>query len=214
MKKILHWNSKNDRQLLIESLLADEVSVGTTDTVLGIFAPITLKGFDLLNTIKKRSKKPYIILFENKEKAESVLGIQIEKKVERLLNNCWPGPVTCIFKAPKNLPLYLRSINDTVAIRVPDHIYLQKLLKEMNGVFSTSANKAGQPIPQAIQDIDEEILQQSRYAICDNSCESKNISSTILDCTEEKIKVIREGAYPISVLEDIYGESFEKPLTK
>src|SRR5256885_462615 len=55
------------------------------------------------------------------------------------------------------------------------------------------------------------------YIILINSIEknSKNhrypvIPSTILDCTSENIKVIREGIFPVSELENIYGEKFIK----
>jgi len=78
---------------------------------------------------------------------------------------------------------------------------LQQLLAYLPGLFSTSANISGKPIPQTINEVDERIVSQVAYAVIDKKEKAhKSIPSTIIDCSGERIVVVREGAYPTDEL--------------
>lgn len=244
--KNISWASSEDRAFLAGSLRGGDVSIGSSDTVIGFLAPLTLEGYKNLDAIKKRADKPYLILIGDQSKLVSFTDQPKSKGLELLMASCWPGPVTLIFKAKAGLPDYIKSNEGTVAIRVPDHLGLLSLLQEFSGLFSTSANLHGKPVPESVSQVDSQILESVAYVVTDEVSEdpsnrssrpfdtfsyakasentqgervssiegqSKLLPSTILDCTGDQIKVVREGAYPIEQLEAAYGAKFIKPLT-
>src|SRR5581483_12056785 len=144
MKKNLLWSKGSDRQLIVNQLQDGNVVLGTSDTVLGLLADTTARGTSLINEIKGRDRKPYIILIESKEKASYFVEQSDLTHYQKLLDSCWPGPLTLIFRAKANLPDYIKGINGTVALRVPKHEGLLAILGQFNGLFSTSANLSGQ----------------------------------------------------------------------
>ncbi len=211
INKLLFWQDNKTIDLLRESLKKNNVSITSTDTVLGLVANCSKSGLQKLDLIKNRREKPYIILIDSIEKLPIFIEKKIDKKFEGFLNNCWPGPLTLIFKSQINSHDYLKSFNDTIAIRIPNHQYLLQLLGSFDGLFSTSANISGREIPDSIQKIDPEIEKLIDFIVADKKYENHSypiIPSTILDCTEEKIKIVREGIFPIDELEQFYGEKF------
>ena len=119
------------------------------------------------------------------------------------MNSCWPGPLTLILKAKPDLPDFMKSPEGTVGLRMPNHKGLLELLARFEGLFSTSANRAGEPVPQSIDEIDPEIMDAISYLIVDREQTPSMVPSTILDCSRDEIRIVRKGAYPIEKLEKI-----------
>ena len=95
----------------------------------------------------------------------------------------------------------MQSRQGTIALRVPDHAGLQKLLPHFTGLFSTSANISDNPVPRTIKDVDERIVKQVAYAVIDKKEKSiELLESTITDCSGDHITVVCEGAHPIGEL--------------
>jgi len=207
-----YWSDKQNISRVADALRNDKIVLGASDTILGLLAPVSQKGFDALNKIKGRTDKPYIVLIGSPKKMGLFVQEPLSDDVKKLIDYCWPGPLTLIVKAKKDISHFLRSLDGTIALRMPAHKPLLALLKEFSGLFSTSANKADKPVPQMIEDIDQDIVDQTVFCIFDSEKkkESSIFPSTILDCTEPTIRVIREGAYSIDELEKVTGQTFEK----
>lgn len=67
MKKILYWEDVSSIKLVVQAIKNNELIVGTTDTILGLFASVTVQGKLALDQVKKRERKPYIILLSEKK---------------------------------------------------------------------------------------------------------------------------------------------------
>ncbi len=81
-----------------------------------------------------------------------------------------------------------------IALRVPDHAGLQKLLPHFTDLFSTSANISGNPVSRTIKDVDERIVKQVAYAVIDKKEKSiELLESTITDCSGDYIIVVCES---------------------
>ncbi len=199
MNKKRYWQDTTTQPALIDQLRTGHAVAGTSDTVIGLLAPLTKKGFEILNAIKGRSDKPYLVLISDSQQAKQFTDAFIEEPLKSLAKHCWPGPLTIIVPAKKSIPSFLTSTEGAIALRVPDHPQLQAIAKQMNGLFSTSANRMGHPTPHTITALDQHIAQNVSLII-DDQRPRENKPSTILDCTNKKIKIIREGAYPISQL--------------
>lgn len=207
---MLFWHDMAAIEQVNQALRADKVVLGTSDTVMGLLAPLTQCGFDRLNKIKGRQEKPYIVLVSDRAKISNFSSLAANPALIALMDYCWPGPLTLIVPAKSNVPDFMKSASGAIAVRLPRHEGLLALLDRHEGLFSTSANLAGRPVAQSIDDVDAVIKQSCELSIVDANSEPTILPSTILDVTGDKVRVLREGAYPINQLEQIYGKSFDK----
>lgn len=196
MKPLLWGNSETIIQVA-DVLKKGKVVLAAGDTVFGLLADVSKEGYAQLDTIKKRSKQPYLLLVENKEKALNL----VEKDVvgvfqfEKLLDICWPGPATLILKAKPEVPEGVKSPEGNIAIRVPDHEGLLRLLHHFDALYSTSANLKGRPVPANLEGVDKTILESVACIVLNNDASASTLASTIIDCTGDKPKIVREGAF-------------------
>lgn len=201
--RTLSWGNLQAIDYLEKELHKGGVILAEGDTVLGLLADVSEKGYAQLDLIKNRSKKPYLILVETPKKALNL----IEKtsgqsfQIEKLMEVCWPGPVTLIFKAKPGLISSGKSADGTIAIRVPDHAGLLQLLARFDALFSTSANSSGDPVPNSLDEVNS-IIKNSVVATVVNEHQqsSSALPSTIIDCTGDVLKVIRQGAFDVNRL--------------
>jgi L-threonylcarbamoyladenylate synthase len=206
---MLFWDLQADIEVIKKILQEEKIVIGTSDTVLGFLSPLSERGFLMLNALKGRTEKPYIVLVGSLQKAQEFSDDFAPGKPAYILGQkFWPGPLTLIVSAKKDLPSWLRSKNGTIALRFPAHEGLQKLLVKLPGLFSTSANKSGEAVPLTIDDVDSTIKEKCAGIIIDRAAKVTTIASTIVDCTQAKPTVIRQGAIPQETIESFLGSCF------
>ena len=193
----LSWQNPDSINLLEQALASDQAVLLSSDTVLGLSAPLTKSGFETLNRIKGREKKPYLIVLADKQQLGDYCEIPANQAIQRLIEKCWPGPLTLILPAKKGIGSHLTHGGTSIAIRIPAHKELLGLLNRVGGLFSTSANKAGCAVPETIG-----------LVVIDER--TSTLPSTILDCTNAQIHLVREGAYDRAELEKLSGIIFKK----
>lgn len=177
----------------IDRLNEGKVLVCPTDTVYGFVAKIDNKdAMERISQIKEREKgKPFPIFVKDIEMAKELA--EISSSQEKFLDSVWPGKVTAILKS-KGKVLKELELNGAIAIRIPDHEFLQSLLTEP--LSGTSANLAGEP---SISD-SKEILNKFEGrefkpdVLIDAGALEYSLPSTIIDMTKEPTEVIRKGA--------------------
>jgi len=199
----LFWSNLATTEYVAKVLQEGKVVLAEGDTVLGLLADVSEQGRAQLDHIKSRSQKPYLILIGSSQKAFDFIEIGADKifQTEKLIKKCWPGPVTLIFKAKTDVPLYLKSAEGMVALRVPDHAGLLQLLSGFDGLFSTSANNSGQPVPNAVDEVDQSILNSVACVVMNDAHKKTKsaLPSTIIDCTGDTLVVVRQGAFDPSI---------------
>jgi L-threonylcarbamoyladenylate synthase len=201
---MMYWNDADSIQKLKKILDSDEIVLASGDTVLGLWGNITELALQKMNQIKQRFDQPYLITIASAKNLPKFIDQPLGDKLHTLIETCWPGPVTLVFKARKDLPLWMVSQEGTVALRVPDHEGLLKLLVQFDGLFSTSANSHGQPIANCVDQIDATIVAKVSIICADREqqCYPKS-PSTILDCSTGDIQVLRSGAFNVEKLQDL-----------
>ena len=198
----LYWENDAAVIALEKSLKEGALVLGDSDTVFGLLATCSQKGFDALNATKRREAKPYLVLIDSLDKLDYFVEFPLASQVQEIVTTCWPGPLTIIFKAKKDLPSYLQSSDGTIALRMPNHQGLQKLLSRFDdGLFSTSANLTGQPLPEIIEEVDPIIMHAVSQVVTNKNRSDVGLPSTIIDCSRTPIKIVREGAFSKEVLE-------------
>lgn len=208
----LFWHDNDAISKLVSSLKSEEISIVSTDTIPGFLATLSQSCYDKLDFIKERGAgKNYLIVCKDFSKVEGFIQKEsLSDQARMLLKQCWPGEVTVIFKANNQLPSFLRSEHGTIAIRCPKHAGLSAVLEHFDGLFSTSANKAGMPFARTINELDDALLSEIAYIVLSDTAQNQNQKpSTIIDLSHEaeqgEIKVIREGACSIDKLARWYS---------
>lgn len=128
-------------------LQAGDVVAAPAEGVYGYCAdPFNPKALEKLLALKKRtSGKGFITLIKDWQQLEE-LTIPLLEQEKTTLQGHWPGRVTCILPATKNLPELLTGGRNTIAVRMPAADYMHEYLKAWGQpLVSTSANISGQP---------------------------------------------------------------------
>ncbi len=193
--KLLLWQEAKVISLLLDCLRQENFFLGSTDTILGIFAPATQQGLSILDKLKGRQEKPYLLLINSFNCIKKFINQENFFLIEKIVKEFCPGPLTIIVQAQKGTPSYLVSANGTIAFRIPKHEGIQALLKDVPFIFSTSINKTGMPAAQNLEMIPSEFLEEAKYVVFDdftNLLEKK--PSTIIFIDKGSVKLIREGS--------------------
>jgi len=164
-----------------------------TDTIYGIGGnPFDENVVKRISAIKGRNeKKQFVWLVSDFENLLNYVDITFNNHLD-FLQKIWPGPVSVIL----NLNERAKKINDfdTIAVRIPDNNFLQKLLKEIKQpLISTSVNRSGEEPANEIKLIAKNFSKEVD-AIIYNSDLVKHSPSTLIDLTTENPKLIREGS--------------------
>lgn len=79
----------------------------------------------------------------------------------RTVRASWPGPNTWLLPCPADVPVWLRGMHSTLALRVSAHPPVVGLCHAYGGpLVSTSANLAGEPPVTTAEHLDPRVLAQ------------------------------------------------------
>ena len=128
----------------------------------------------------------------------------------------WPGPMTLILKRSPLAQDFITGGQDTVGLRVPNHVIALALLNEFKkiggkGIAAPSANRFGHVSPTTAQAVSDELSQylSPTDLILDGGPSQVGVESTIIDCTTESPKILRPGA----ITEEMIKEVIHKDLS-
>lgn len=180
-------------QNTFEQLQSGNTILYPTDTVWGL-------GCDATNT--EAVAKIYAL--KNREESKALICLvsdirMLERYIEKIpevaydLLEATDRPTTIIYDNPIGIAKNLVPDDNTLAIRIPDDEFCQKLIRKFKRpIVSTSANISGQPTPKSYKEISTKILKGVDYVV--NLQNEKKVSkpSTIIQLrTNGEIKVIR-----------------------
>ncbi len=170
-----------------------------SDTVYGLICDAhNEKAVCALFEIKKRPFEKAIALFI-KDIKMAKKHAYIDKKQEAILKKVWPGKITVILKRQKScrLPRILFANTKVIGLRVPNHKFLNDLLKKLDAPLAeTSANISGKPASTKIREVLKQFGKEKRQPdlVLDAGDLEPSLPSTVIDLTTKKIKVLRKGA--------------------
>lgn len=177
----------------VEVLRNDGVIVYPTDTIYGLGCSLgSAKAIDKIYQLKKRERhKPLSFICHDLQQVSqyAVLTNQIFRLAKRLL----PGPYTLVVTASHLAPKVIQSAKQAVGIRIPNHAVTQQLVAALGQpLISTSANLSGEDSLSDPKEL-EEVFGNRVDMILDAGILPGD-PSTVLDCTSEDIKLLRQGA--------------------
>jgi L-threonylcarbamoyladenylate synthase len=121
---------------------------------------------------------------------------EIKGRAASLARFLLPGPVTLVLPNPAGRFRWLTGTNpQAIGVRVPDFDGPgAEVLAGIGVLVATSANHPGGPDPKRLDEVPEDI-RQGAAALVDGG-ELPGSSSTVIDLTGEKPRILREGALP------------------
>ena len=179
---------------VIECLKNGGIIAYPTDTIYGLGCDIFQhKAIERISTIKNIDPQKAQLSFICQDLSHlSDYTKSIDTPLYRMLKTHLPGPYTFILPASKQVPKILQSKKSTIGLRVPDNIICQQILQELgNPILSTSF-----PGEMVEEYTDPEIIHEKFEHLVDMVIDGGiggMTPSTIIDCTTDEWKVIREG---------------------
>ncbi|MBT3188300.1 MAG: threonylcarbamoyl-AMP synthase [Anaerolineae bacterium] len=190
--KIIPTSSSNALPIALKLLRAGELVAFPTDTVYGVGTlAFNAAGAEKIYQAKKRPPdKALPILLADIEDFEKV-AINVPEMARKLAEKFLPGALTIILPKHPDIPDVISSL-DTVGIRIPDHDFTRTLLRAAGPMAVTSANISGKNSPISAEEVYAQ-LKGRLPLILDGGIALGGIPSTVVDCTGNKMKVLREG---------------------
>lgn len=157
---------KNELDAALRSLSNGEVIIYPTDTIWGLGGDATnVKVVRRIFELKHRSRaKSLVVLMRDVDMLNMYIK-DVPKEILTLLDKT-DYPTTIIYQNPQGLAGNAIALDNTVAIRIPQHDFCQKLLSQFGKpIVSTSANMSGRSTPKSFDEIDEVILDGADYVV-------------------------------------------------
>ena len=150
-----------------------------------------------------------------------VMGPWVEDVPEyaiALARDFWPGPMTLIFKRSTLAPDFITGGQDTVGIRIPNHVVALSLLEAFHnlggrGVAAPSANRFGHVSPTTAQAVSDELSEylKAEDQILDGGACAVGVESTIIDCTGSAPRILRPGGITVEMIKESTGMTPQIP---
>jgi L-threonylcarbamoyladenylate synthase len=170
-----------------------------TDTVYGIGA-LAFDGdaIESIYTAKERPIEKAIPILIGEIMDTVKVTTEFPRTARKLASRFWPGPLTCVLPKKPTLPAAV-SATSTVGIRIPDHAVTRILLRATGPLAVTSANISGGPSPSTAEEVFAQ-LDGRIPLIIDGGTTPGGTPSTVVDCTSEELKILREGPLTLQQL--------------
>jgi L-threonylcarbamoyladenylate synthase len=193
-----------------------------TETVYGLGADATNeKAVSRIYSVKGRPNDHPLIVHVSSIGFLLKWAIDIPDYAIKLSKEFWPGPMTLILKRSELAKNFITGGQDNVGIRIPYQPVALALLNEFeklggSGVAAPSANRFGAVSPTEASAVYEEIgdfLTQKDLVLNGGKC-LIGVESTIIDCTNEKPRILRFGAITPVMVEESTGVQLMKTNEK
>jgi len=188
-------------QRAANSLLEGNLVAFPTETVYGLGADaLNKQAVARIYQVKGRpADHPLIVHIHSMQ----VMGQWVDDVPEYAIalgRDFWPGPMTLIFRRSSLAQDFITGGQNTVGIRVPNHVVALGLLEAFHnlggrGVAAPSANRFGHVSPTTAAAVSDELskyLNQEDQVLDGGPC-AVGVESTIIDCTGEVPRILRPG---------------------
>jgi L-threonylcarbamoyladenylate synthase len=191
----------------VATLKRGDVIAFPTETLYGL-------GADALNSaaVKKvfqlkgrEFANPIPVLVAHREMLPSLVT-SVPALAEKLISSFWPGPLTIILPARRDIPPPLVSLSGGIGVRISSQPLATELVKALGcPLTATSANPSGQPPARTVEEARNYFAGQIDIFIDGGKLVSKT-GSTVAEIHGDTIKIIRAGEIDKTELQRVVGK--------
>ncbi len=155
---------------------------------------LSSKAVEKVFQIKQRPQtNPILVLIPDRSMVNDLADC-ISEHASILMDTFWPGNLTLVFRAKKQVLSVLTAETGKIGIRLPGHPVAKALAESLGfPVTGTSANISGMPGCTRVQDLDPSITDMADLVL-DAGPLKGGTGSSIVDVTGRKPVILRQGA--------------------
>lgn len=128
------------------------------------------------------------------------------KQAGQLALAFWPGPLTIVLPASKEIPGTVTAGGSTVGVRWPSHPFMQALIRRCGfPLAAPSANLSNHVSPTSADHVSKQLGNRIRL-IVDGGQSQVGIESTVVDLSAAPPRVLRPGMIHDEALVSVIGE--------
>ncbi|MBK8818490.1 MAG: threonylcarbamoyl-AMP synthase [Saprospiraceae bacterium] len=192
--------NKRDLKKLAEEINKGAIFIFPTDTMYALGCLMNQRaGIEkICRILNKKEKQTKMSLICPNISVVSKYTQQIDNQVFKAMKRYLPGPYTFILKSNNYVQKYFKNNREEIGIRIPHNILILELLEILEvPVISTSLNTDGE-FQQSFND-PEDIFTvfENKVDILIDTGTIIGGESTVIDCTNEEMEIVRQGIGPI-----------------
>ena len=195
----------------VSHLVAGNLVAFPTETVYGLGADAcNSSAIARIYAVKARPSDHPLIVHVSSIDCVDDWARDVPEYAIKLAKQFWPGPMTLVLKRSELAGNFVTGGQDTVGLRVPEHIVALELLEAFRkaggkGIAAPSANRFGHVSPTTAPAVLQElgVYLQATDLVLDGGACSVGLESTIIDCTGDSPRVLRPGAISIQMIEQV-----------
>jgi L-threonylcarbamoyladenylate synthase len=198
---MLAINDPRAIMMAVELLSHGELVAFPTDTVYGLGAmAFNDQAVSRISDVKGRSGEKAIPILIGGLDQLALVTAGVNSNGEKLARRFWPGPLTIVLPRHPSIPDAVSSLT-TVGIRIPDFAPTIELLKITGPLAVSSANLSGMGSSSTARGVEAQ-LNGMVSLILDGGVTPGGIPSTVVDCTQDRPTIIREGPITLEQILD------------
>lgn len=210
MSRLQIHSEKPEENLICEA--AERIHGGAicaypTETFYGLGVDIfNEQAIKKLFDLKRRDySNPISVIVSDREMLISIVQ-EVSDRALLLMDLFWPGPLTILFRTNSKISRSLTTNTGKIGIRISSHPVATALVQKLGVPLSTtSANLSGFPPSTSVKHL-KSYFGEKLDLVLDAGELPPSAGSTVVDVTEEKLAVIREGVIPVEMIFKHFGE--------
>lgn len=126
--------------------------------------------------------------------------VSLDQRALSLIEAFWPGPLTLVMRAKRSIPGVV-SAAGRIGVRISSHPIAQELVTTVGALTTTSANRSGENPCRSGPTVFRKLGGDLDGVVGGERLYSRK-SSTVLDISDRKIKVLRNGVITLQQIEE------------
>jgi L-threonylcarbamoyladenylate synthase len=191
----------------VATLKRGDVIAFPTETLYGLGADaLNPAAVEKVFQLKGREfTNPIPVLVADREMLLSLVT-NVPALAEKLISCFWPGPLTIILPARRDIPPPLVSLSGGIGVRISSQPLATELVKALGcPLTATSANPSGRPPARTVEEARQYFAGQIDIFVDGGKLTSKT-GSTVAEINGDTIKIIRAGDIDKAELQRVVGK--------
>ena len=128
------------------------------------------------------------------------LATSVPDASRRLMDSCWPGPLTLVLPRDPEVAADLGDDDLTIGLRMSDHPVPLLLCRDIGPLAVATASASGEPDYETAEEVAEEFGDDVPVVLDGGRC--AGLPATVIDGTGEDLHLIREGRLPWATIQE------------